>query len=575
MVNLINVSFVILALLFSSALMAETNFDLTLDSLEQSFHKDISASEEIIKDLLSEQDQLSQSQTARLYMLISVKSLYLGEFEHALDSLNKALYFKTDDQIKTQITLYKITASIGLKDYQSAFELLEENLARIKRYDDDNIKVDSYIRLMNVYMELEAFDEMLSTATEILRLNKAENTKNECYAKLYLSVANLKLGKLELAGHQFKESETYCKTHNYPLIEAMSIKGQSHVMFEKGEYEASLPGYIDSLERYQAFKFQVEINDNHSYISEVYFHLGDYQQATFYAELVNALPNVPMNYKPKERAYNVLSMVASKRGQFKEAYQYQVQANAIGMQLIDAKKVKENAYQMVKFDSAEKTRELNQLVQDHEMIAKQRSILNNEKSASFMFSTVLVGTVVFLSLMLYAAWMQRNQFRKQAQVDALTGLYNRGAGLEKAENEFVQVQAREATISIILIDLDWFKKINDSFGHATGDWALKKISGTIQEHVKSSDIVCRLGGEEFAIFMPQTNIETAYQLAKTLCAAFANINTRYSGHQFTITGSFGVSELTQDDLSLDPILNRADDALYQAKSAGRNRVVKS
>ncbi len=564
---------VLMALLVSDAINAAVDFDQQLDTLEVALQVDLTESERQIETLEKQQNQLSQLQLARFHTLSSIKHLYLGEFEQALFTLDKALLFKPDNELMTQISMYKITANIGQNNYQQAFQLLEESLARIDSYDDSKIKVNAYIRLMNVYMELDAFEEMLTTATEILSLNKGENKKNECYAKLYLPVANLKLENFELSASQFKEAELYCNKHNFPLIVAMAIKGQSHVLFETGQYQASLSGYLDSLERYQAFKFHIEIHDSHAYLSEVYFHLGDYDQALTYAKLVEQLPNEPMNLKGKKRTFHVQSMIASKQGKFKEAYQYQVQAHAIGVQLLDEKKVKENAYQMVKFDSAEKTRELNKLVQDHEMIAKQRSILNNEKSASFMFSTVLAGTVALLALLLYTAWNQRNQFRKQAQVDSLTGLFNRGAGIDKAENEFIKTLASGGTFSVVVIDLDWFKKINDSFGHATGDWALKKVADTINEYKRSTDIACRLGGEEFAIFMPNTDKMLANEVAENVCQAFANINTRYSGHQFTITASIGVSDKAEEDLSLDPIINRADTALYQAKSNGRNRVV--
>lgn len=152
-------------------------------------------------------------------------------------------------------------------------------------------------------------------------------------------------------------------------------------------------------------------------------------------------------------------------------------------------------------------------------------------------------------------------------------MFNRGAGIDKAENEFIKTLASGGTFSVVVIDLDWFKKINDSFGHATGDWALKKVADTINEYKRSTDIACRLGGEEFAIFMPNTDKMLANEVAENVCQAFANINTRYSGHQFTITASIGVSDKAEEDLSLDPIINRADTALYQAKSNGRNRVV--
>ncbi len=553
----------------------EQQIDLELSQLEKTMKTSPDEGEVLFSALQDKSSILNNDQLARLWMIDAQRQIMIGNFENALIRLDDVQNVATDRILLTQSYMYKVTSYIGLKNYTSAFIELENNLARVETYQDIELKLESYLRILNVYLDMDAYKESKRISKKVLALNKQQSPKSHCYGLVGLGYSNLNLRLYREASSTFDEAYAYCQTHEFSLVAAMAIKGLAEINLEMSEYSTAQQQLEIALTVYQRFNFTYELSRTNALLAMVHYHINEYETSMYYAELVNGLPNDSIYMLPKRKVSEILSMLASRQGNYKEAYQYQVQAHALDMQIINEKKVKENAYQMVKFDSAEKTRELNQLVQDHEMIAKQRSILNNEKSSSFMFSTVLVGTVVFLTLMLSAAWMQRNQFRKQAQIDALTGLYNRGAGLEKAENEFVQVQACDESFSIIVIDLDWFKKINDSFGHATGDWALKKVSETVNTCIKSSDIVCRLGGEEFAIFMPYTNIDIAYERAQQLCDAFANINTRYSGHQFTITGSFGVSELTKDDLSLDPILNRADNALYQAKSAGRNRVVKS
>ncbi|MGI2226852.1 tetratricopeptide repeat-containing diguanylate cyclase [Shewanella frigidimarina] len=549
------------------------DYDKELDTIEKSFQTDISLAIEQIDTVLTYESLLTLQQQSRLYGLIGAKFLYLGDFVEADKMLDKALLFNPNGVVLTDIYLLKITVNIALLNYQQAFSLLEENFSRIENYQDNSIKIKSYNRLTNVYLQLGAYDEMLRISQLALNLNQGTDPRNQCFSMLLISVAHLKLQHFDQAETLFTDTQSYCKDHDFPLIEIMSIKGQANVLFDKGLYAEAEPLYLVALERYQKFQFEVEINEIQSYLSSIYFHMGDYQQADMFAQLINALPNKPSNMQVKKRVSEILSLIAGKRGQFDKAYQYQVVASALGQQLLDEQKVKENAYQMARFNSVEKNRENTSLIQDHELLMKQKDLFMKEKSSSIMFSTLLVGLSVGLLLLLISAWMQRNQFMKQAQRDGLTGIFNRRTGQEMAENEFIQAQMLGESFSVLLMDLDLFKNINDQYGHATGDWVLKKVTHVIGEMLKPTHIFTRMGGEEFAIFMPKQTEDIAVDFAEQIRDVIANINTRFSGHDFTVTVSCGVSSVDKDDLSLDPLIRRADLALYKAKHNGRNCVV--
>ncbi|RPA34924.1 GGDEF domain-containing protein [Shewanella psychromarinicola] len=564
---------IFVSFLSCTAIAASIDYDKGLDAIEKSLQTDINQAIEQIDAALSSESLLTAQQHSRLYGLLSAKYIYLGDFVEADKALDKALTFNPTGEVLTNIYLFKITVNIAQRNYQRAFSLLEENFSRIENYQDNSIKIKSYNRLSNVYLQLGAYDEMLRISQLALSLNQGADPRNQCFSMLLLSVAHLKLQHFDQAETLFKDTRVYCKDHGLPLIEIMSIKGQGNVLFDKGQYAAAESLYLVALERYQKFKFKVEINEIQSYLSVIYFHSGDYQQAKMFAQLVNALPNKPSNMQVKKRVNEVLSLIAGKRGHFDKAYQYQVVASALAKQLLDEQKVKENAYQMARFDSVEKNRENTSLIQDHELLIKQKDLVMKEKSSSIMISTLLVGLSVGLLLLLVSAWLQRNQFMKQAQRDGLTGIFNRRTGQEMAENEFIQAQTLGESFSVMLMDLDLFKNINDQYGHATGDWVLKKVTHVIGDMLNSTHIFTRMGGEEFAIFMPKQTENIAADLAEQIRSEVANINTRFSGHDFTVTISCGISSVDKNDLSLDPLIHRADLALYKAKHNGRNCAV--
>ena len=123
-----------------------------------------------------------------------------------------------------------------------------------------------------------------------------------------------------------------------------------------------------------------------------------------------------------------------------------------------------------------------------------------------------------------------------------------------------------------MFDLDHFKKINDSFGHGCGDWALKETIKVCKSIGRQNDIFARLGGEEFCLVLPSCNIDAAMLRAEDCRAAIEAIITEESTHDFTITASFGVTDVKRSGFNLDKLLADADMAAYESKNAGRNRV---
>lgn len=160
-----------------------------------------------------------------------------------------------------------------------------------------------------------------------------------------------------------------------------------------------------------------------------------------------------------------------------------------------------------------------------------------------------------------------------ANTDALTGLANRGHFLEKAALELSRSIRYARSMSVLMMDVDFFKEINDRHGHKVGDVALKKLSDVCQEILRTEDLIGRIGGEEFAIFLPETDQTKAVEVAERLRLAIANSKVPMEiGLPLHLTVSIGVTSLTDKDQNIDVLLSDADKALYEAKRSGRNKV---
>lgn len=162
---------------------------------------------------------------------------------------------------------------------------------------------------------------------------------------------------------------------------------------------------------------------------------------------------------------------------------------------------------------------------------------------------------------------------KLATTDPLTGLYNRRHFFELAEMEIARSKRYGHPLACIMFDIDFFKRINDSYGHLFGDRVLKEMVWRCRENIRQVDIFARYGGDEFAILLPETGLQRSKQLADRLCANFQNRPLSIDKHQISITLSMGVASMPGNDgLALDILLNHADEALYVAKEKGRSRV---
>lgn len=226
----------------------------------------------------------------------------------------------------------------------------------------------------------------------------------------------------------------------------------------------------------------------------------------------------------------------------------------------------------------EESEDISRLLREdvRQRLARQQRLVAGTVVAVLLLSLVMLLSWV-LSLRSWNLNVRRRQ-EKEAEIlhlsyhDELTGLPNRRRFFETGEAEMGRTQRYGRPLSVLIVDIDHFKWINDTFGHLAGDQVLISLAEALEPEIRDGDLLARLGGEEFGVLLPETSLCPALHVAERLRGRAADLGAGYDGQAISITVSIGATTTEVGEAGLDTLLGAADDALYRAKDAGRNRV---
>jgi diguanylate cyclase (GGDEF)-like protein len=271
-------------------------------------------------------------------------------------------------------------------------------------------------------------------------------------------------------------------------------------------------------------------------------------------------------------AYRVMYQSAQQRGDTAAALEHHIKYAEADKAYLDSVKARELAFQLIRNETQQKTQTIELLNRQNEVLTLQQQVTAKSTQANRLLIALLA--VLLASIGYWALKVKKMQvsFRHLAETDALTGISNRHHFTRRATAVLEQCRKSNQLVGLVMVDLDHFKTINDRFGHATGDWALKAVANACREVCRRDDLLGRLGGEEFALLLVGCDADASVALADACRQRIAAIDTLPSGHRFQITASFGVAGSRNCGHAFDALLAKADDALYLSKRDGRDRV---
>jgi diguanylate cyclase (GGDEF)-like protein len=272
-------------------------------------------------------------------------------------------------------------------------------------------------------------------------------------------------------------------------------------------------------------------------------------------------------------AYQILYELAKQRGDVRAALAYHEQYTITRIGYLNDVSARQLAYEKGKQESTARKLEIQTLSRDNRVLELEHRLAAKQMETTRLYIAILILIVLFIGL--WALWTKRSQlhFKSLSRVDGLTGISNRLHFIERAEAALSYASRSGQDVCLVLFDLDHFKSINDRFGHATGDFVLKRAAGLCRDYLRRSDIYGRFGGEEFSVLLPGCRLEEARGQAEQLRQTICGIQTEHRGAQVTVSASFGIASSATSGYELTRLLAHADSALYRAKRAGRDCVM--
>lgn len=575
------------ALFFSSATQANTESSPTLEQLK------VKLQDATFSELYYEARMNYSSRPDVFLKIISIidarkgtftsleiqKFKYIKAFSHFIngDANNvikemEALYpTLLTDKMKYKVALLIVNAAAYSKTYSTALYYLQEAeqvLPKVK----EQVKIGTYYTLaMTIYKDLKQYDIALKHVKDYLALPNL-NVKELCEAHYNQVEALYDQGVLNSNSPEIAKTIPYCEPKDgLKLMLTYSMK-ISLLLSEKKPNEAlQLIKETDISHTQSSFKMIQAAYLLH--YAQVYLQLNDLDKAIDYAQ--RSLEFFQNESRPKTliEVYNTLHFAYKQKGDLTKALDYYVRYMEEKQYNLNEGAEKLLAFQLAKFKITEKLNEIEVLNNQNKLLLLEQKLIRENEQNNQLIIILLMVIVLFLMLWMYRSNQVQKQLKEIAQVDALTRIANRRYFTEVANKHLRQSIQNNTPLSVLLFDLDKFKSINDTYGHGIGDWVLIETAKACKSSIRESDMVGRLGGEEFGVLLPNCDREQAVHIAEKCRKALLAIDTTETEFQFTVSGSFGVSDVAESGYTLKDILHNCDEALYEAKHRGRNQVV--
>ena len=514
----------------------------------------------------------------------------LNQYSNALEYLKLAskIYDKEDDKPNVA-RCYNNIGNIynKLSIFNEAMEYHLLSLKLEEELDEKEGIISSLNNIGNVLKNIDEFDQALEYYQKALNLSyEISNNKS-------IAVALNNIGNIYLSQENFEYALSF---HNRSLVIKKELKDNFGIATSYNNIGISYQGLgstAKALENYNiSLNMMKKLKDGNG-IASSYFHIGityfekkNEKQASDNLEKALAYAQNYDNKQIMSSCYKILAEIYSKQKDFLKAYTAIMLYTQMKDELVSAQTQKTVAELQIRYETEKKEKEI-------ELLKTNASITDYQSKVDEMFIVFLVIILIVVAVMGFFFYFQFRQkansnktieeqnaklleayikMEELAKTDALTGLSNRHDMYQKIKHETDRFERNEKPFTILMGDIDNFKKINDTYGHDAGDHVLTSVAALMTSTMRKQDIASRWGGEEFLILLPETDLEGGKKIAEILRDTIKKESIQYKNHNLNVTITIGLSVYNRV-CDVNESIKEADKAMYLGKIRTKNCVV--
>lgn len=514
--------------------------------------------------------RLSPEQQRHLQYLEGWQLAYKGQYEKAGAQLRAVMDQSSDPTLRLRAgaTLVNI---LGISThYEEAFSRLSKLLAQLPQVSDARARAQLIGVAAILYNEAGQYALASSFAGRMLQ--ESSDPRITCRSQYLELGALFREGKRAVPDATFEQAARQCDASSEPVFAGFIRGYAAAALMKRKQSPAAMSLLQAAYPQVLATRYPRLISQFDALLAQAAWDGGDLARTRQYAAAAVA-SSIPKEYtEPLANAYRLLYAVEKKQGHIALALGYHEKYTAADKAYLDDVSAKALAYQLVNQQVLARQAEVGALARRNQILQLQQALDRKAVEASRLYIAVLLLGLLAIGLWLLRLKRSQLQFMRMAQCDSLTGIYNRKHFMGEAEQALRYVQKSGRNACLVLIDLDHFKLTNDTYGHAMGDQVLRRAVMACQEHLRSTDVFGRLGGEEFGVLLPECSLDSGVERAEEIRRAIALLSDQEEPG-IPVSASFGLAFADESGYDLRQLLMDADSALYRAKRAGRNCVV--
>ncbi|RHW77870.1 GGDEF domain-containing protein [Colwellia sp. RSH04] len=559
--------FNLLLLLFPALLIANDLNDMLLEAEEIKSNNPVKFSS-LLETLNTKLNSLSKQQANHLKYLNAYEIAFAGDTTKAIAILKDIINSDATQLIKYRSRLSIINFHGYDRNWADGLSNLKVLLEELPKINNEQYQKDGLALAAMFYNQIGQYSLGLTYANQLE--NQTKDARQNCLAKMFKFESIFYTTDLKVNPIEINSAIKACNSEPIAANLLRTYVAEMHI--EDEQFESANTLLLKHVHEVESAKYVRLIVRFYSLIAETYFKQSDFERSSLYSKkTIEKAINIPTT-QGVINAYKFLYQIAKEQKDFPTsllAHEKYSQLNQLHTDEITAKHF---AYQLAEHKSLEQQSKISLLNEKNTLLETKQALSKAEVA-----NTRLIVMVLIISLLLFTFWGGRlykahKRIKELAEFDALTGIFNRGHFTHVATSALSYCKSAKQDLSVIMFDLDHFKSINDMYGHATGDWALKETIKVCQNVGRKNDVFARLGGEEFCILLPSCHIRSAALVAEHCRSAIEDIVTEASGHDFKITASFGITDAKTSGFELEKLLADADEAAYDSKKSGRNRI---